>query len=63
VSARTARAKQRNPVLKNQKKKKKKKKKELFNVYEYIVAVFRYTRRKHQIPLQMVVSHHVDAGN
>jgi hypothetical protein len=30
---------------------------------EYIVAVFRHTRRGHQIPLQMVVSHHVVAGN
>jgi hypothetical protein len=28
-------------------------------VYEYIVAVFRHTRRGHQIPLQMVVSQHV----
>jgi hypothetical protein len=34
-----------------------------FNVYEYTVAVFRHTRRGHQIPLQMVVSHHVVAGN
>ena len=34
----------------------------LFNVYEYIVAVFRNTRRGHQTPLQMVVSHHVVAG-
>jgi hypothetical protein len=41
-----------------------KKKKELFvYVYEYIVAVFRHTRRGHQIPLQMVVNHHVVAGN
>jgi hypothetical protein len=31
--------------------------------YEYIVAVFRHTRRGHQIPLQMVVSHHVVAGH
>jgi hypothetical protein len=31
--------------------------------YEYTVAVFRRTRRGHQIPLQMVVSHHVVAGN
>jgi hypothetical protein len=29
----------------------------LFIVYEYTVAVFRHTRRGHQIPLQMVVSH------
>jgi hypothetical protein len=35
----------------------------LFYVYEYIVAVFRHTRREHGIPLQMVVSHHVVAGN
>jgi hypothetical protein len=34
----------------------------LFYVYEYTVAVFRHTRREHQIPLQMVVSHHVVAG-
>jgi hypothetical protein len=33
------------------------------NVYEYTVAVFRHTRRGHHIPLQMVVSHHVVAGN
>jgi hypothetical protein len=30
---------------------------------EYTVAVFRHTRRGHRIPLQMVVSHHVVAGN
>ena len=30
---------------------------------EYTVAVFRHTRRGHGIPLQMVVSHHVVAGN
>ena len=35
----------------------------LFYVYEYTVAVFRHTRRGHRIPLQMVVSHHVVAGN
>jgi hypothetical protein len=35
----------------------------LFNVYEYTVAVFRHTRREHQISLQMTVSHHVVAGN
>jgi hypothetical protein len=34
----------------------------LFNVFEYTVAVFRHTRRRHLIPLQMVVSHHVVAG-
>jgi len=31
-------------------------------MYEYNVTVFRHTRRGHQIPLQMVVSHHVVAG-
>jgi hypothetical protein len=35
----------------------------LFHVCEYTVAVFRHTRRGNRIPLQMVVSHHVDAGN
>jgi hypothetical protein len=35
----------------------------LFYIYEYTVAVFRHSRRGHQIPLQMVVSHHVVAGN
>jgi hypothetical protein len=35
----------------------------LFNVYEYTVAVFRHTRRGHRIPLQMVESLHVVAGN
>ncbi|EDL87920.1 rCG37603 [Rattus norvegicus] len=34
-----------------------------FIIYKYTVAVFRYTRRGHQISLQMVVSHHVVAGN
>jgi hypothetical protein len=38
-------------------------KKDLFYLYEYTVAVSRHTRRGHQIPLQMVVSHHVVAGN
>jgi hypothetical protein len=33
-----------------------------FSVYEYTVPVFGHTRRGHQIPLQMVVSHHVVAG-
>jgi hypothetical protein len=28
-----------------------------------LVAVFRHTRRGHQITLQMVISHHVVAGN
>jgi hypothetical protein len=32
-------------------------------IYEYTVAVFRHTRRRHQIPLQMVVSHRVVAEN
>jgi hypothetical protein len=31
-------------------------------MYMYIIAVFRYTRRGHRIPLQMAVSHHVVAG-
>jgi hypothetical protein len=35
----------------------------LFYGYEYIVAIFRHTRRGHWIPLQMVVNHHVVAGN
>jgi hypothetical protein len=38
-----------------------------FNLFyicgEYIVTVFRDTRRGHWISLQMVVSHHVVAGN
>jgi len=34
----------------------------LFNVYEYTVAVFRHTKRRHRIPLQMVASHHLVAG-
>jgi hypothetical protein len=34
-----------------------------FNKCEYTVAVFKHTTRGHQIPLQMVVSHHVVAGN
>jgi hypothetical protein len=36
---------------------------DLFILYEYTVTVFRHTRRGHWIPLQMVVSHHVAAGN
>jgi hypothetical protein len=32
-------------------------------MHEYTVAVFRHTRRGHLIPFQMVVSHHVVAGN
>ena len=36
----------------------------LFYVCEYIVVIFRHTRRGYQIPLlQMVVSHHVVAMN
>jgi hypothetical protein len=31
-------------------------------IHKYTVAAFRHTRRGHQIPLQMVVSHHVVAG-
>jgi hypothetical protein len=34
----------------------------LFIICEYIVAVFRHTRRGSQILLRMVVSHHVVAG-
>jgi hypothetical protein len=37
--------------------------KDLFILSEYTVAPFRHTRRGHWIPLQMVVSHHVVAGN
>ena len=33
----------------------------LFYVCEYTVTVFRHTRRGHQIPLQMAVSHYVVA--
>jgi hypothetical protein len=49
--------------IRTKKKKKKKKKICLFYLYVYIVTLFRHTRRGHQIPLQMVVSHHVVAGN
>jgi hypothetical protein len=35
----------------------------LFYICEYTVDIFRHTRRGHQIPLQIVVSHHVVAGN
>jgi hypothetical protein len=34
----------------------------LFIICKYTVAVFRHTRRGHQISLRMVVSHHVVAG-
>ena len=37
-------------------------KKKRFIVYKYTVAVFRHTRRGHQISLQMVVCYHVVAG-
>jgi hypothetical protein len=40
----------------------KKKKKDLFYICEYTAAVFRHTKRGHQTPLKMVVSHHVVAG-
>ena len=35
----------------------------LLYLYDYAVVVFRHTRKGRQIPLQMVVSHHVVAGN
>jgi len=35
----------------------------LMYVYEYTVSVSRHTKREPWIPLQMVVSHHVVAGN
>jgi hypothetical protein len=35
----------------------------LFYVCEYTVAVFRHARRGHQISLQIIVRHHVVAGN
>jgi hypothetical protein len=34
-----------------------------YYLYEYIVVAFKHTGRGHQIPLQMVVSHHVIAEN
>jgi hypothetical protein len=36
---------------------------QIYFIYEYTVAVFRHTRRWRQITLQMVVSHHMVAGN
>jgi hypothetical protein len=36
--------------------------KDLFIICKYTVAIFRHSRRGHQILLQMVVSHHVVAG-
>jgi len=38
-------------------------KQDVLIIYMYIITVFRHTRRGHQIPLQMVMSHHVIAGN
>ena len=35
---------------------------DLFIICKYTVAVFRHSRRGHQISLWMVVSHHVVAG-
>ena len=35
----------------------------LFYVYKYTAVIFRHTRRRCQITLQMVVSQHVVAGN
>jgi hypothetical protein len=34
----------------------------LFTICKYTVAIFRHTRRGHQMSLQIVVSHHVVAG-
>jgi hypothetical protein len=36
--------------------------KDLFIICKYTVAVFRHSKRGHQISLRMVVSHHVVAG-
>jgi hypothetical protein len=60
VSSRTARATQRNPVLR--KKKKEEEEKNLFIICKYTVAVLRYSRKRHQISLWMVVSHHMVVG-
>ena len=35
----------------------------IISICKYTVAVFRHTRRGRQIPLRMVVSHHVVAAN
>jgi hypothetical protein len=35
----------------------------IYFMYEYTVALFRHIRKGHQIPLQLVVSDHVVAGN
>jgi hypothetical protein len=37
--------------------------KDSFIYFIYTVAVFRHTRRRNRIPLQMVVSYHVVGGN
>ena len=55
-SFRTARDTQRNPDLFIFFK-------DVFDLYEYTVAVFRHTRRGHWVPLQTFVSHHVVTGN
>jgi hypothetical protein len=38
------------------------KKRFIYYMNKYVVAVFRHTRKGHQISLQMVVRHHVVAG-
>lgn len=35
----------------------------LFYLYEYTVTIFRHTRKRHPVPLQMVLSYNVVAGN
>jgi hypothetical protein len=35
----------------------------IYLMYKYNIAVFRHTRRGHQIPLQMIVSYQVVTGN
>ena len=35
----------------------------LFYVYEYTIDVFKHTRRRHQMPLHLVLSQYVIAGN
>jgi hypothetical protein len=37
--------------------------KDLFDLYVYIIAVFRHAKGGYQIPLHMVVSRHVVAGD
>jgi hypothetical protein len=37
--------------------------KNFYFIYMNTLAVIRHTRRGHQFPLQMVVSHHVVAGD